>query len=37
MVVQTMEMVESTGEIVVDGRDSCWSLIVGAADGRRCC
>ena len=37
MVVLTMEIVETSGGIVVEGRDRWWSsLIVETAGGRRC-
>ena len=34
MVALTMEMVETAGGIVVDGRNSWWSSIVETAGGR---
>ena len=36
MVVYTMEIVETTGGIVTESRDSWWSFIVETAGGRRC-
>ena len=37
MVVLTMEIVETPDGIVVDSRDSWWSLLLVETAGGRCC